>query len=160
MLLGITRDWHSLWLSLASVPYVQIKWWDFRSVSLVMSGTTQSFWSCSQAYFCQLRDAVWIPNSKENFAGSVHCQFCQTWQVLLWEIYYLLGSILKLFLSILFLSTMILLEKIIYKNEHLFFGRGGFRNCEVSKSFFLTYIFPFLIGERSCLLNPDSVTIY
>lgn len=106
--------------SLPSVPYAQIKLWGFRSVSLVMSGTTQSFWSCSHACFCQLRDPAWIPNSKQNFAGSVNCQFCQTWQVLLWEICYLLESSLKFFLSILFLLTMILLEKIIYKNVHLF----------------------------------------
>lgn len=37
--------------SLASVPYAQIKLWGFRSVSLVISGITQNFWSCSQAYF-------------------------------------------------------------------------------------------------------------
>lgn len=94
---------------LASVPYAQFKLGVFRSVSLELSGTIQSFWSCSHVYFCRLRCLARIPNSKQNFAGGVNCQFCQTWHILLWEIHYLLESILKIFLNILFLSRMHLL---------------------------------------------------
>lgn len=77
---GLARGWLCALLHrcLASIPYVQFQLGGFRSVSLELSGTIQSFWFCSRIYFCRLRCLAWIPNSKQNFAGGVNCQFWQT----------------------------------------------------------------------------------
>lgn len=106
---------------LASVPYAQFKSGGFRSVYLVLSGTIQSFWSSSYVCFWQLRCLAGIPNSKQSFTGGVNCQFCQAWHLLLWEIHYLLESILKLFLNICFSQQCIFSRRPFEKRKNFCF---------------------------------------